>query len=202
MALAVRIILQGGRPIEVAGGMAGPYGYPAGLGYNRTVLPNSPYRNATGAVVHAWMSTGHWASWFFEVGYFNDTALNFSKGGFQSARGNRNGGEFYVENLAEELDFPTEFFHDTEADTLLYFHNASGPPPALAANSTAADAAFVVPRLKELIRVDGGRNGSKPVVGVSLLGLEFRDAAPTFLEPHGMPRCGPAREPGTPIVEL
>jgi hypothetical protein len=62
------------------------------------------------------MSEGHWASWFFEVGYFNDTALNFSKGGFQSARGNQNGGEFYVENVVEELDFATEFFHDTETD--------------------------------------------------------------------------------------
>lgn len=51
-----------------------------------------------------------------QVGYFNDTALNFSKGGFQSARGSQNGGEFYVENLVEELDFATEFFHDTEMD--------------------------------------------------------------------------------------
>jgi len=42
--------------------------------------------------------------------------LNFSKGGFQSARGSQNGGEFYLENLVEELDFATEFFHDTETD--------------------------------------------------------------------------------------
>ena len=40
---------------------------PTGLGYNQTVLPHSPYKNATGAIVHAWMSQGHWASWFFEV---------------------------------------------------------------------------------------------------------------------------------------
>ena len=47
-----------------------------------------------------------------------------------------------------------------------------------------------MPRLKELIRVDGGRNGSQPVTGLSLIGLEFRDAAPTYLEPHGMPSGG------------
>ena len=38
--------------------------------------------------------------------------------------------------------------------------------------------------------MDGGRNGSGPVTGVSLIGLEFRDAAPTYLEPHGMPSGG------------
>jgi hypothetical protein len=185
---------QGGRPIEVAGGMAGPYGYPTGLGYNQTLLPHSPYKNATGAIVHAWMSQGHWASWFFSVGYFNDTALNFSRGGFQSARGNQNGGEFYVENIQEELDYPTEFFHDLEKGQLLYFHNGSGAPPPLSlppgSNATGSTPAFVVPRLKELIRVDGGRNKTKPVRGVSLIGLEFRDAAPTYLEPHGMPSGG------------
>ena len=48
----------------------------------------------------------------------------------------------------------------------------------------------MVPRLKELVRVDGGRDSDSPVRGVSLVGLEFRDAAPTYLEPHGMPSGG------------
>jgi hypothetical protein len=63
------------------GGVAAPYGIPSGLTFDQKTLPNSPYKNATGAVVHAWMSDGHWASWFFEVDKFNDTALMWTKGG-------------------------------------------------------------------------------------------------------------------------
>ena len=109
---------EGGRPIEVEGGMAGPYNYPSGLGYNQSVLPHSPYKNATTAIIHAWMSEGHWASWFFEVGGFNHTGLNFSRGGFQSARGSTRGGEFYIENVEEELDAVTEFYHNLESEQL------------------------------------------------------------------------------------
>ena len=98
---------------EVQGGMSGPFTVPSGMTVNKTVLPHAPYANATGAVVHAWMSTGHWASWFFEVGErHNDTAFWWRKGGFQSARGSQNGGEFSISNVLEELDWPTEFFFD------------------------------------------------------------------------------------------
>ena len=34
--------------------------------------------------------------------------LMFSRGGFQGARGARQGAEFFVENVMEELDYPTE----------------------------------------------------------------------------------------------
>lgn len=38
--------------------------------------------------------------------------FHFSKGGFQGARGNNNGDNFYIENVFEELDAPGEFYFD------------------------------------------------------------------------------------------
>ncbi len=43
----------------------------------------------------------------------------FGYGGFQGARGENTGGDFFIENVFEELDNPGEFFHD-EATGNLY----------------------------------------------------------------------------------
>ena len=44
----------------------------------------------------------------FEVESYNSTTGNFTfgKGGFQGARGANEGGDFFVENVFEELDHP------------------------------------------------------------------------------------------------
>lgn len=47
-----------------------------------------------------------------------DNATNnftFGKGGNQGARGENEGGDFFVENVFEELDHPGEFFFDRRA---------------------------------------------------------------------------------------
>ena len=88
------------------------------------------------------------------------------------------------------IDEITKSRHNHTAACRYYFHNVSGPPPPLPTDTDAAEPAFVIPRLKELLRVEGGRNGSQPVRGLTLAGLEFRDAAPTYLEPHGQPSGG------------
>lgn len=46
---------------------AGQHMHPAGLHYTEALLPNLPYKNATGAVVHAWRPA-HWYTVQFEVG--------------------------------------------------------------------------------------------------------------------------------------
>ena len=73
-------------------------GSPGGITFDAQVLPHSPYKNATGAVVQMWRPS-HWSSWMFEVGAgSNATAFNFSRGGFQGARGpGAMGAGFYVE---------------------------------------------------------------------------------------------------------
>ena len=44
----------------------------------------------------------------FEVESYNSTTGNFTfgTGGFQGARGDNEGGDFFVENVFEELDHP------------------------------------------------------------------------------------------------
>lgn len=82
---------------------------PAGLRYNPFDLPNSPkYKSVKGAVVTAWRSE-HWANWAFEVGGWGNSStpsqhypanvseLNFSRGGFQGARGG-GGSEWFISN--------------------------------------------------------------------------------------------------------
>eukprot|EP01083_Nonionella_stella_P234238 824636_1 len=84
------------------GGGAFTYRIPAGLHYDKSTLPNSPYVNLDGAVIQAWRP-GHWASWMFGIDISKTTSntIMFSKGGFQGARGNNNGDEFFIENVME-----------------------------------------------------------------------------------------------------
>jgi len=101
------------------------YRVPSGMVADRSVLPHQPYQDPVGAVVQVWRPA-HWASWYqalyfflkdsydfrmFEVGKYEESSNSFyfSKGGFQGARGNNNGAEFYIENVWEELDSPAEF---------------------------------------------------------------------------------------------
>eukprot|EP01084_Bolivina_argentea_P021555 40055_1 len=108
------------------GGNQGVYTVPSGLRYNKTILPNTPYKNIAGAVIHCWRPS-HWCTWMFDIGEndINEQTFLFSRGGFQGARGNRNGEHFYIENVMEELDSPTEWFYNTTTRILYYYNNAS-----------------------------------------------------------------------------
>ena len=168
---------------KTSGGGAFTYRVPSGMVADKSILPHQPYKNATGAVVQAWRP-GHWASWMFEVGDYDSSTgtFSFSKGGFQGARGNDNGDEFFIENVMEELDGENEWFFDASTKTLYFFYNASSgtmPPD----NTT-----FVVPMLKMLLSVKG--SSDHPVWGVSIWGITFRDTAYTYMDPHGMPSGG------------
>ena len=61
-------------------------------------LPNSPYKNATGAVVHAWRP-GHWYTNTFEIGSFS-----LPQKGNVSAEWELFPG---MNNVAGRIDFPT-----------------------------------------------------------------------------------------------
>jgi len=111
------------------------------------------WRNATGAIVHAWHSQS-WAMHMFEVDGFDaaNASLSFSRGGWQ---GGRNwcrcdqctyagkfctqhrvpppkepdtrliGGDFLIENLLEELDQAGEFFFNKTTRVLYFMPNAT-----------------------------------------------------------------------------
>ena len=168
---------------KTEGGGAFTYRVPSGMIADKTTLPNLPYKNGSGAIVQAWRP-GHWASWMFEVGGYDaeKNQFTFSKGGFQGARGNNNGDEFYIENVMEELDYPNEWYYDKESMKLYFFYNAtSGTPPP-------KDTVFEVVRLKTFFNVTGSQRS--PVKGLSILGVNFKDSAYTYMDPHGMPSGG------------
>ena len=72
----------------------------------------------------------------------------------------------------------TDFF-DKEALKLYYFQNAT---VAKAPTRTG----FVSAEVKVLINISGTQND--PVKDIHISGITFRDAAYTFMDPHGMPR--------------
>ena len=168
---------------KTQGGGAFTYHVPSGMVADKSVLPNQPYTNATGAVVQCWRP-GHWASWMFEVGDYDSGTgtFTFSKGGFQGARGNSNGDEFYIENVMEELDSPNEWYFDPNTLELSFWYNAS------AGTVPPADTPYVVTQLKTLIKIVGTQDN--PVKGVNISGVNFRDTRYTYLDPHGMPSGG------------
>jgi len=104
----------------------------------------------------------------------------FSTGGFQGARGDKVGEDFYIENVFEELDSPNEWFFNSTTQLLYLWYNGTGAPPA--------KTAYVVTNLKVLLNITGTQ--ASPVKGVTLSGLGFRDTAYTYLDPHGMPSGG------------
>lgn len=165
------------------GGGAFTYHVPAGMVADTSILPHQPYKNPVGAIVQAWRP-GHWASWMFEVGTYDATSGTFSffKGGFQGARGNDKGDEFFIENVMEELDYPNEWFFDTSSKIIYFFYNASSgtaPPPNIT---------YVVPMLKTLISVTASQD--LPAKNISIRGIKFRDTAYTYMDSHGMPSGG------------
>ena len=106
--------------------------------------------------------------------------FTFGHGGFQGARGNDKGGDFFIENVFEELDNPGEFFHNESTGQLYLFHNGTGPPPA--------DATVVAPQTQVLFNLSGSQWA--PVRGVRISGLKLTAAAYTYMEPHGVPSAG------------
>ena len=102
--------------------------------------------------------------------------IMFSKGGFQGARGNNNGDEFYIENVMEELDSAAEFFYNKTTKMLYYFNNGTGSPD---------DSKFEATNLKVLVNYTGTME--KPVENQEIRGMTMQDSQYTYLDPHGMP---------------
>eukprot|EP01116_Phalansterium_solitarium_P023012 TRINITY_DN785_c0_g1_i1.p1 TRINITY_DN785_c0_g1~~TRINITY_DN785_c0_g1_i1.p1 ORF type:complete len:881 (-),score=338.00 TRINITY_DN785_c0_g1_i1:265-2871(-) len=170
------------------GGGAFTYRTPLGMVADRHVLPNQPYKNATGAVIQAWHPS-HWASRMYLVGpggysfsnILDRGTFEFIKGGFQDARGSNNAGEFYIENVFEELDWFNEWYYDESTQLLYFAFNGTGTPPS--DGSVAA-----VPDLQVLFNISGSQQAQ--IHDVSFLGIGFRDSAYSYFEAHTIPSGG------------
>ena len=129
------------------------------------------WADPTGGYVHA-MHTSLWGDMHWRIlGKQPDGSLNM-EGGWQNNRPSPMHKEFrFVENIREELDAPSEWFHDAASGTLYFF-----PPAGLDLKTATVE----VVRLRHLIEFNGTKE--KPVKFITLRGLTFRHAARTFME--------------------
>ena len=166
-----------------SGGGAFAFRTPSGVAANRSTLPHSPYADASQALLFVWRPA-RWANWMFEVADYDPSNNNFTfgKGGFQGARGNNKGGDFFIENVFEELDNPGEFFYNESTGNLYLYHNGTGVPP------DGSNGNLVVPYLKQLISIEGTQ--WQPVTNVTHRGIKFSATRYTYMEPHGVPSAG------------
>ena len=159
---------------------AGVWNGTGGLVYNSSLLPEAASKaNMSHAQAHVWSGTG-WASQIWAVDEHDPSTqtIKWSKGGFQDARAAKTGAEWYIENVFELLDAPNEYYFSPEAQQLYLYYNGTGKPTG----------DLVATHLQTLISIEGTVDA--PVKNVAIVGVDFRDAAETGLEPHGVPSCG------------
>ena len=141
---------------------------------------NTPYKYGEDALFFVWRPA-RWANWMFEVDKYDAATGNFTfgRGGNQGARGENSGGDFFVENVFEELDSPGEFFFDRRASKLYLYHNGTGAPPT---------DDVVVPSLRTLVNISASQFA--PARGIKHSGITYRATRYTYMDPHGVPSAG------------
>lgn len=163
---------------------------PDGLKYGALLPHAANYSDIKGAVVQAWRCV----RWFTNLCLVE--SINKSTGQImfdKSAGGGCNqGGEgcvrfaqWWIENVLEELDAPSEWFYNESSKQLYYFFNGTAPP--------TGNEKFVATKTKVLWNISGSQ--SAPVRDITIRGLEIRDTAYTYLgtdkaDLHGMPSGG------------
>jgi hypothetical protein len=160
-----------------SGGGAFAFRTPTGMAYK---FPHGPYQHGEDARLFVWRPA-RWANWMFDVAHYDPETGNFSfgKGGNQGARGENYGGDFFIENVMEELDNPGEFFFDKRTGELYLYYNGTGAPPT---------DSVIVPQKEVLVNASGTQ--WNPVKNVRLQGIKFTASAPTYMMPHGVPSAG------------
>lgn len=175
-------------------GSAFTFKSPKGMLLNKNAAAG--IRPNPGAIVVAWrggpggvaFGNPRWFAWTWRVSAWlqkneEELALEFDMktGGTQGAQGSDEGDYFYMENLKSALDQPGEYFYDAKEARLYVVFNGTS-------NGPLEEFKWDFVRAKELIRIVGTQ--VKPVKNVQLVGIEFRDSALTWLEPHAEPSAG------------
>ena len=165
-----------------AGGGGFQYYVPGGVITAAGTLPSFSVNAGSVNIpqLNVWRAA-HWANWAFEIESFNNVTdtIMFGKGGYQGARGGP-GSDYFLENAIELLDVAGEWFFDASTSLLYYYNNKTGAP--------TSDMIFETPSLFTLISINATQ--SMPVKDVAIIGLGFRDTAPTFMETHAVPSGG------------
>ena len=167
-----------------SGDSYGLYGRTAGIkvgrdffGGNETHDPAS-WARPREAVVH--MMHNNWGNVQFALDSVDaaGSALRFAYGGWQHGRSGGSG-NFYVENVLEELDAPDEWYYDADAQLLYVRPNGT---------DAGAIGSLLAPTMETVLLVSG--SAARPVTGVAFRGLSFANTAPTFLRPYERPPSG------------
>lgn len=154
------------------------YKVPSGLVYNKSLeISLNEWKKPETGIVHAYMHY-HWGGWQFKLDRRNmsSNTLAWSIGGFQEARGDTSGAEWYVENIFEELDVAGEWYFDDETYQLYYFPNGSLPEEV------------TISQVETLISIEGFQ--SNPFKNISFSHLTFAETSSTFLESYEVPSGG------------
>ncbi len=175
---------------KTEGGGAFTWRTPVGLQTSNKTLPHLPYKNAQDAVLQVW----HYARWASRMYRMDASGLvfdpntgaatfNFAEGGYQDARGG-DGGDWYLENVLEELDAPGEWYFDKATLKLYVYWNATAgtPPPTDGSVVAIADGAWGI--------INVTATQAAPITGLSINGVGFRDTAHVYFAPHSIPSGG------------
>jgi len=167
-----------------SGGGAFAFRTPSGVTPNTGYLPNLlKWEHPEDALWFVWRPA-RWANWMFETATAEKVSdsynFTFGLGGNQGARGSNQGGDFFVENVFEELDNPGEFYFDKRAGKLYLWHNGTGAP--------SENTVVVAPQKQVLVNMTGTQ--WNPITDVNLKNIKYTASSYTYMMPHGVPSAG------------
>jgi hypothetical protein len=149
------------------------------------VLPRAAnYSRPQTAVLMSWRGGGRWFTQQWQATGFvreNSTLMFDPRTGMQGGEGMTDSGQWWIENVLEEVDDANEYFFDEVTRTLYYNPNSTNDGPT-------GDEAWVATQLRALVDIRGDKD--LPVTDVTIAGLTMRDTRYTYLDPHGMPSGG------------
>ena len=138
------------------------------------------YSKPEGAVIQSWRGGGRWFTQQWLVTGFvkeNATLLFDPMTGMQGGEGMTSSGQFWIENVLEEVDDAREYYYDETLKRLYYNPNSTTEGPT-------GEEEWVATQTRALINISGTMEA--PVTDVTIRGLSFRDTRYTYLDTHSM----------------
>eukprot|EP00111_Clytia_hemisphaerica_P003098 TCONS_00008789-protein len=165
------------------GGGGSTYTVPSGLQYSEDLEINGRHWKTPGTgIVHAFQNL-HWENWIYKLDNRDEESRTFTWtwGGFQGGRGSKSGGEWYVENIFEELDVANEWYFN-ESQKILYLM------PNSSEGSNGLPEEIQIPMVTTLGYIVGSQD--KPVENITISGMTLMGTQTTFLEKYMVPSGG------------
>jgi hypothetical protein len=136
-------------------------------------MPIKKWLRAGTGILNIMDNSGN-ANLMYQINDFNADKQTYvlGNGGFQTMQPEvTTGSTYFVENIAEELDMPSEWYYNVSAKMLSYM-----PPANTDINKATAD----VPVLSSLIQIRG--TNKDPVRNLAFVGIEFYATIPNYFD--------------------